>query len=166
MCFTQVFQSYLVERIDLMKYIRTVITFSCFVLGDPAIGKGVNRFIFSMTTQKLKCGFHLNLGIPTLHQCPSQQCLHLVSFSVLPQKILFSCFSGNAHITKIFDGEPDHLVPSSSAHLVDSDLFLMAGRMIGHCFLHGDPPLSGLSPAVVHVISGGSAETDVRLSRF
>ncbi|XP_067289638.1 uncharacterized protein [Pseudorasbora parva] len=35
----------------------------------------------------------------------------------------------------------------------------MAGRMIGHCFLHGGPPLSGLSPAVVHVISGGSAET-------
>ncbi len=114
-----------------------------------------------MTTQKLKCGFHLNLGIPTLHQCPSQQCLNLVSFNVLPQKILFSCFSGNAHITKIFDGEPDHLVPSSSAHLVDRDLFLMAGRMIGHCFLHGGPPLSGLSPAVVHVISGGSAETAV-----
>ncbi len=65
MCFIQVFQSYLVERIDLMKYIRTVITFSCFVLGDPAIGEGVNRFIFSMTTQKLKCGFHLNLGIPS-----------------------------------------------------------------------------------------------------
>uniref|UniRef100_A0A8C2H3U6 HECT domain-containing protein n=1 Tax=Cyprinus carpio TaxID=7962 RepID=A0A8C2H3U6_CYPCA len=97
--------------------------------GDPAIGEGVNRFLFSMTTQKLKCGFHLNFG--------------------------------NAHITRIFDGEPDHLVPSSSAHLVDSDLFLMAGRMIGHCFLHGGPPLSGLSPAVVHVISGGSAETAV-----
>lgn len=53
-----------------------------FFLGDPAIGEGVNRFLFSMTTQKLKCGFHLNLGIPTLRQCPSQQCLNLVSFSV------------------------------------------------------------------------------------
>ncbi len=74
---------------------------------------------------------------------------------------MFSCFSGNAHITRFFDGEPDHLVPSSSAHLVDSDLFLMAGIMISHCFLHGGPPLSGLSPAVVHVISGGSAETAV-----
>ncbi|KAI2665849.1 G2/M phase-specific E3 ubiquitin-protein ligase [Labeo rohita] len=68
---------------------------------------------------------------------------------------------GNANITRIFDGEPDQLVPSSSACLVDSDLFLMAGKMIGHCFLHGGPPLSGLSPAVVHVISGGNAETAV-----
>ncbi|KAI2646736.1 Acetyl-CoA decarbonylase/synthase complex subunit alpha 1 [Labeo rohita] len=58
---------------------------------------------------------------------------------------------GNANITKIFDGEPDQLVPSSSAFLVDSDLFLMAGKIIGHCFLHGGPPLSGLSPAVVHL---------------
>lgn len=114
-----------------------------------------------MTTQKLKCGFHLNFGMPLLHQFLSPHCLTFVSFSVRPQNILFSCFSGNAHITRIFDGEPDHLVPSSSAHLVDSDLFLMAGRMIGHCFLHEGPPLSGLSPAVVHVISGGSAETAV-----
>ncbi|KAM9431929.1 uncharacterized protein Hap1MRO34_002921 [Clarias gariepinus] len=68
---------------------------------------------------------------------------------------------GNANITRLFDGEPDHFVPSSSAYLVDSDLFLMAGKMIGHCFLHGGPPLSGLSPAVVHVISGGNAETAV-----
>ncbi|KAI7789685.1 hypothetical protein IRJ41_018220, partial [Triplophysa rosa] len=97
--------------------------------GDPAIGEGVNHFLFSMITQKLKCGFHLNFG--------------------------------NTHTTRFFDGEPDHLVPSSSAHLVDSDLFFVAGRMIGHCFLHGGPPLSGLSPAVVHVISGGSAETAV-----
>lgn len=44
---------------------------------------------------------------------------------------------------------------------MDSDLFLVAGRMIGHCFVHGGPPLSGLRPAVVHVISGGSAETAV-----
>lgn len=42
---------------------------------------------------------------------------------------------------------------------MDSDLFMMAGRMTGHCFLHGRPPLSGLSPAVVHAISGGSSET-------
>lgn len=114
-----------------------------------------------MITQKPKCGFHLNFGMPLLHPFLSQPCLNLMSFSVWPQSVFFACFSGNANITRIFDGEPDQLVPSSSACLVDSDLFLMAGKMIGHCFLHGGPPLSGLSPAVVHVISGGNAETAV-----
>lgn len=31
--------------------------------------------------------------------------------------------------------------------------------MIGHSFLHGGPCLQGLSPAVVHVLLGGSPET-------
>ena len=31
--------------------------------------------------------------------------------------------------------------------------------MLGHSFLHGGPSLSGLSPAVVHVLLGGSPET-------
>lgn len=38
-------------------------------------------------------------------------------------------------------------------------MFLVAGRMIGHSFLHGGPRLSGLSPAVIHVLLGGSPET-------
>ncbi|XP_049434738.1 uncharacterized protein LOC125890240 isoform X1 [Epinephelus fuscoguttatus] len=66
---------------------------------------------------------------------------------------------GNAGATNLFDGEPDHLVPSSSAFIVDSDLCLMAGRMIGHCFLNGGPALTGLSPAIVHVLCGGTPET-------
>lgn len=71
----------------------------------------------------------------------------------------FFCLPGNAGATNLFDGEPDHLVPSSSAFIVDSDLFLMAGRMIGHCFLNGGPALTGLSPAIVHVLCGGTPET-------
>ena len=35
----------------------------------------------------------------------------------------------------------------------------MAGRMMGHSFLHGGPCLSGLSPAIVHVLLGGTPET-------
>ena len=31
--------------------------------------------------------------------------------------------------------------------------------MIGHSFLHGGPCLTGLSPAIVHVLFGGSPET-------
>ncbi|XP_042609858.1 G2/M phase-specific E3 ubiquitin-protein ligase-like [Cyprinus carpio] len=38
-------------------------------------------------------------------------------------------------------------------------MFVMAGRMVGHSFVHGGPFLSGLSPAVVHVLFGGSPET-------
>uniref|UniRef100_A0AAV2LL14 Uncharacterized protein n=1 Tax=Knipowitschia caucasica TaxID=637954 RepID=A0AAV2LL14_KNICA len=33
------------------------------------------------------------------------------------------------------------------------------GRMMGHSFLHGGPCLSGLSPAIVHVLLGGTPET-------
>nr|XP_055060770.1 uncharacterized protein LOC129444253 isoform X3 [Misgurnus anguillicaudatus] len=101
----------------------------CRLEGDPAIGEGVNRFLFSRIMEKLKNGFKLNFG--------------------------------NSGETKLFDGEPDHLVPSSSAFLVESDLFLMAGRMIGHCFLHGGPALTGLSPAIVHILCGGTVETAI-----
>ncbi|KAI9522077.1 hypothetical protein NQZ68_039900 [Dissostichus eleginoides] len=65
----------------------------------------------------------------------------------------------NTDVTRLFDGEPGHLVPSASHFLVESDMFIMAGRMVGHSFVHGGPCLSGLSPAVVHVLLGGSPET-------
>lgn len=65
----------------------------------------------------------------------------------------------NSNVTPLFEGEPGHYVPSASHFLVESDMFLMAGRMVGHSFLHGGPCLSGLSPAVIHVLLGGSPET-------
>ncbi|KAJ8250871.1 hypothetical protein GJAV_G00214170 [Gymnothorax javanicus] len=37
----------------------------------------------------------------------------------------------------------------------------MAGRMIGHCFLHGGPTLTGLSPAIIQILCGGTAETAI-----
>ncbi|KAG7455552.1 hypothetical protein MATL_G00257890 [Megalops atlanticus] len=37
----------------------------------------------------------------------------------------------NSSVTRLFEGEPGHLVPSASHFLVESDMFLMAGRMIG-----------------------------------
>ncbi|XP_051989522.1 uncharacterized protein LOC127648798 isoform X2 [Xyrauchen texanus] len=61
--------------------------------------------------------------------------------------------------TLLFEGEKDHLIPSTSQCLLDSDFFVVAGRMIGHSFLHGGPCLTGLSPAIVHVLFGGSPET-------
>ncbi|XP_031156039.1 uncharacterized protein LOC116050146 isoform X1 [Sander lucioperca] len=65
----------------------------------------------------------------------------------------------NSNVTRLFEGEPGHLVPSASHFLVESDMFMVAGRMVGHSFLHGGPCLLGLSPAVVHVLLGGSPET-------
>ncbi|XP_061910685.1 uncharacterized protein LOC133654383 [Entelurus aequoreus] len=66
---------------------------------------------------------------------------------------------GGARITKIFEGEPDHLIPSISNKLLDNDMFAVAGRMIGHSFLHHGPSFPGLSPAIVHILLGGSLET-------
>ncbi|XP_060758541.1 G2/M phase-specific E3 ubiquitin-protein ligase-like isoform X3 [Neoarius graeffei] len=78
-------------------------------------------------------------------------------FSICIQKLRsgFSLNCGNANITQLFEGEPDYLVPSSSL-LVDSDLFQMAGRMLGHSFLHGGPGFVGMSQAILHVLLGGS----------
>ncbi|KAI9534200.1 hypothetical protein NQZ68_016919 [Dissostichus eleginoides] len=61
---------------------------------------------------------------------------------------------GNGTSTLLFEGQVDHLIPCTSQVLVQSDLFKMAGRMIGYSFLH-----RGLSPAVLHVLLGGSRET-------
>lgn len=72
---------------------------------------------------------------------------------------LFIYLIANSNVTPLFEGEPGHYIPSAAHFLVESDMFLMAGRMVGHSFLHGGPCLSGLSPAVVHVLLGGSPET-------
>ncbi|XP_076839455.1 uncharacterized protein LOC143488805 [Brachyhypopomus gauderio] len=71
----------------------------------------------------------------------------------------FSVNLANIGVTRLFEGEVDHLVPSASPFLVDSDLFVVAGRILGHSFIHGGPCLSGLSPAFVHVLLGGNPET-------
>lgn len=58
----------------------------------------------------------------------------------------------------MFEGKEDHLEPSTFHLLLESDMFIVAGRMMGHSFLHGGPSLCGLSPAIVHALCGGSAE--------
>ena len=62
-------------------------------------------------------------------------------------------YSGNAAVTALFEGQTDHLVPSLSAALLECDLFMMAGRMVGHSAIHGGPTLSGLSPAVIDAVT-------------
>lgn len=38
-------------------------------------------------------------------------------------------------------------------------MFVVAGRMIGHSFLHGGPLLTGVSPAMIHVLLGDTPQT-------
>lgn len=59
----------------------------------------------------------------------------------------------------LFEGERDHLVPSTSKALLESDFFIVVGRIIGHCFLNQGPHFAGLSPAIMHVLFGGEPET-------
>lgn len=59
----------------------------------------------------------------------------------------------------LFEGERDHLIPCSAQTLLDSDLFVVAGRMMGHSFINNGPRLYGLSQAIIHVLLGGEPET-------
>ncbi|KAL6463171.1 hypothetical protein MHYP_G00275620 [Metynnis hypsauchen] len=86
----------------------------------------------------------------------------IISFYKVPKvdwaRPLYCKLEGNGTSTVLFEGQVDHLIPSTSQVLV-SDLFLMAGKMIGHSFLHGGPLLAGLSSAIIHVLLGGSLQT-------
>ncbi|RXN11982.1 G2 M phase-specific E3 ubiquitin- ligase-like protein [Labeo rohita] len=83
---------------------------------------------------------------------------HVLSMVMQKLKTGFAFNLGSA-ITALFEGEKNHRVPSASAVLRDSNLFRIAGRMIGHSFLHGGPCLSGLSLPVVVLLTGGNADS-------
>ncbi|XP_077958260.1 uncharacterized protein LOC120817910 isoform X2 [Gasterosteus aculeatus] len=70
----------------------------------------------------------------------------------------FSLDLGGMGRTLLFEGEPDHLVPAASEALIESNLFWVAGRMLAHTFLHDGPHVTGLSPAVIHVLFNGDPE--------
>ncbi|KAF4110215.1 hypothetical protein G5714_009467 [Onychostoma macrolepis] len=65
--------------------------------------------------------------------------------------------------TLFFNGEEDHLVPSSSRVLLDSDLFRVIGRMIGYSFIHGGPLLTGLSPSINSLLLGNDEPATIDL---
>ncbi|XP_027138272.1 uncharacterized protein LOC109142316 isoform X2 [Larimichthys crocea] len=65
---------------------------------------------------------------------------------------------GNAGVTAIFEGQREHLVPNLCTAILESDLFAMAGRMVGHSSIHGGPSLSGLSPAVLDALTRGTKD--------
>ncbi|KAF3832180.1 hypothetical protein F7725_025845 [Dissostichus mawsoni] len=117
-------------------------------IGDAAVGEGVNRFFLSKSMTLLQFGFHINFGMLRLN-------MYLLC--------------GNTDITRMFEGEPDHLTPSTAQFLLESDMFLVPGMMGAYCgvltkkksccFKGLGPCISGLCPAITHVLFGGSPET-------
>lgn len=67
----------------------------------------------------------------------------------------------NTGRTLLFNGSCDHKVPSTSRALIDGDLFRVAGRAIGHSFIHGGPSFTGLSPTMLQLITGSNEESAV-----
>ncbi|XP_047447112.1 uncharacterized protein LOC125011790 isoform X2 [Mugil cephalus] len=84
---------------------------------------------------------------------------HMMSTVIFKVISGFHINLGSAAITKIFEGESDHLIPSVSEQLLSKNMFGVAGRMVGHSFLHHGPCFPGLSPAVIHILFGGSLES-------
>ncbi|MED6236697.1 hypothetical protein ATANTOWER_012921 [Ataeniobius toweri] len=99
----------------------------CHLIGDGAIGEGVNIHNLSIVMSNLQNGFLVD--------------------------------DETELNTLLFEGEQNHLTPSTSRLLLERDLFVVAGRIIGHSFLNGGPRLFGLSPGIIHVLFGGDPET-------
>ncbi|XP_047246070.1 uncharacterized protein LOC124883157 isoform X2 [Girardinichthys multiradiatus] len=80
--------------------------------------------------------------------------------SIVMEKIQFgfNLDFENTGRTLLFNGTGDHKVPSTSKALIDGDLFRVAGRAIGHSFIHGGLRLTGLSPAMLQLIVGSNQE--------
>ncbi|KAJ7997976.1 hypothetical protein DPEC_G00217750 [Dallia pectoralis] len=70
----------------------------------------------------------------------------------------FNLNLGNTAQAFLFEGQPDHLVHATSEFLIESHLFEVAGRILGHSFLHEEPCFAGLSPAILHVVFCGDPE--------
>ena len=53
-----------------------------------------------------------------------------------------------------FEGENTHKIAVANAHLCSTRFYLSIGQMTAHFFLHGGPPVFGMSLAVVqHVVA-------------
>lgn len=81
-------------------------------------------------------------------------------FSMVMEKIQFGFDLNleNTGRTLLFNGGDDHKVPSTSRALIDGDLFRVAGRAIGHSFIHGGPCFYGLSSSMLQLIVASNEE--------
>ena len=80
-------------------------------------------------------------------------------FSLLTEMMNgFPAEGENKPCTLVFEGEDNHKVPVANALLRNTGFYLSIGRMIAHSFLHGGPPIFGLSLAVVQYIASDDKE--------
>ena len=56
---------------------------------------------------------------------------------------------------QLFGKQEGHLLPLYGVDAISSGCFEMAGKLVAHSILHGDPGLVGLAPALVRHISTG-----------
>ncbi|KAL2094414.1 hypothetical protein ACEWY4_009133 [Coilia grayii] len=84
---------------------------------------------------------------------------HFLSLEISKLQQGFNIKSDVTNITLLFEGEKNHLLPATSEAVLEVDLFIVAGRIIGHSFLHGGPLLTRLSQAIIHMISNGDIDT-------
>lgn len=52
----------------------------------------------------------------------------------------------------IFEGEVDHLLPTSSSVLKTSSVYIAVGKFMAHAYINVGVAMSGLSPAAVHYL--------------
>ncbi|XP_076849279.1 uncharacterized protein LOC143497276 isoform X2 [Brachyhypopomus gauderio] len=83
---------------------------------------------------------------------------HFLSFVMSRVQFGFDLNLDGCGRTLFFIGQEDHLVPSTSRILLDSDLFRAVGRMIGHSFIHGGPLITGLSRSMFRLMTGEQDE--------
>lgn len=89
-------------------------------------------------------------------------------FSLLTEMMMngFPAEEENKPCTLVFEGEDNHKVPVANALLRSTGFYLSIGRMIAHSFLHGGPPIFGLSLAVVQYIASDDKEeiSDIQIA--
>lgn len=56
-------------------------------------------------------------------------------------------------LTLVFEGEVDHKTPVANSLMRSTGFYKAIGRMIAHSFLHGGPPVFGLSKAVIEYLA-------------
>ncbi|KAK0143145.1 hypothetical protein N1851_018729 [Merluccius polli] len=102
----------------------------CTLVGDVAVGEGVMRYFLTTVISKLQFGFSLDLG---------------KSLTILKEEWAEHCYL-RVNLTILFQQHQRHLLKATSS------------GMLAHSFLHDGPHVTGLSPAVIHVLFNGDPE--------
>jgi hypothetical protein len=81
-------------------------------------------------------------------------------FSLLMNMIVdgFPLEGEDKPLTLVFEGEVDHKVPVANSLLRRTGFYKLIGSMIAHSFLHGGPPIFGISQAIIEYMLAEKCE--------